>query len=160
MKKIRLVFDMDGTIADLYGRNGWLEMLKAESHTFHDLEPLGEYDKILEALETLKAIAPQTEIVVCSWLPMNASGDYERLCTLDKLHWLRVNGFSKVSDGAFIVPYGTDKTIAVTEEENTIQILFDDNGEVRAQFTEATNCQAFDENQILPVLHMLIEICS
>ena len=26
-----IVFDMDGTIADLYGVNGWLEMLNAEN---------------------------------------------------------------------------------------------------------------------------------
>ena len=28
-----LVFDMDGTIADLYGVEGWLEMLRAEDET-------------------------------------------------------------------------------------------------------------------------------
>ena len=26
-----IVFDMDGTIADLYGVSGWLEMLRAEN---------------------------------------------------------------------------------------------------------------------------------
>ena len=41
-----LVFDMDGTLADTYGVNGWLQMLRAEDPTpYEKATPL--YDMML-----------------------------------------------------------------------------------------------------------------
>ena len=54
MRKM-IVFDMDGTIADLYNVNGWLEMLRAEDPTPYTIaEPMYEMDRLNEILEALK----------------------------------------------------------------------------------------------------------
>ena len=40
MKRKTVYLDMDGTIADLYGINNWLERLRNEDHTiFEECEP-------------------------------------------------------------------------------------------------------------------------
>ena len=38
MKKINVYLDMDGTIADLYGQENWLEMLIEEKDVHHQTE--------------------------------------------------------------------------------------------------------------------------
>ena len=44
-----LVFDMDGTIADLYGVNGWLEMLRNEDALPYEIaKPLYDMDIMRE----------------------------------------------------------------------------------------------------------------
>jgi hypothetical protein len=158
MKKFRLIFDMDGTIADLYSEIDWLHKLQTSQPIFRGLKTIGKFDEIREALKVLKEIAPETEVVICSWLPMYATVEYSEACTIEKMGWLRDKGFDEFAEGMFILPYGTNKQIATCEDGETVNILFDDNAEVRAEFTENTNSQAFDENQILPVLRMIIEI--
>jgi hypothetical protein len=158
MKKFRLIFDMDGTIADLYGKSDWLETIRASKPVFADLRPMAGFERVLEALETLTSITSNVEVVIASWLPMNASGNYERACAIEKAEWLQNTGFNAVVNQSNFVPYGTPKSEFVSHDMETINILFDDNAEVRAEFTEASNSQAFDENTILPVLTMLIEL--
>lgn len=62
-----LVFDMDGTIADLYGVEGWLSMLEAENPAPYEVAaPLYDMAELCELLNELRAAS--WTIAVTSWL--------------------------------------------------------------------------------------------
>lgn len=122
-----LVFDMDGTIADLYHVNNWLEALKAENpEPYKIASPL--YDMGL--LEALLVILKKRgwKVIVVSWLAKNASNRYNSLVTTAKIDWLQKYNFPY--DELHIVPYGTPKT-ECTASLKGYQILIDDNPDVR-----------------------------
>ena len=82
MNKV-LVFDMDGTIANLYGVDNWLGMLRAFNPTPYAIaEPMYDMDKLVGLLNTLKKNG--WRIAVTSWLSKesnpaneNVNGTYE-----------------------------------------------------------------------------------
>ena len=126
MEKI-LVFDMDGTIADLYGVKNWLNDLRAENpRPYVIAEPLYDMDILNALLATLKYQG--WKIVVTTWLAKNSSKDYDRLVREAKLAWLEKYHFP--FDEIHLVKYGTTKANC-TRKHNTFQILVDDNEKVR-----------------------------
>lgn len=125
-KKV-LVFDMDGTIADLYGVENWLEMLRAFNPTpYIKAEPL--YD--MEELNTLiKALKNEGYIVVISsWLSKDSTKEYDKAVRKAKENWLAQYGFPY--DEIHLVKYGTTKA-NTTRHLGGFQILVDDNEKVR-----------------------------
>ena len=67
-----LVFDMDGTIADLYGVSNWLEDLRNENpRPYINAEPLYDMENLVNILNALKACG--WKIVVTSWLSKSLS---------------------------------------------------------------------------------------
>ena len=122
-----LVFDMDGTIADLYGVNNWLEDLRAENPRPYEVaKPI--YDMYL--LNTLISAfkANGWRIIVTTWLAMDSSDDYKRLVREAKLAWLDRYGFPY--DEIHLVKYGTTKADC-TRKLGGFQVLVDDNEKVR-----------------------------
>ena len=93
MAKVKMVcFDMDGTIANLYGVQGWLEMLREENARPYEVaEPMWnmvELNKVLGELQN-----QGVEIRVITWLSMNSSEDYKEKTRQAKLQWLENQGF-------------------------------------------------------------------
>ena len=75
MKKT-LVFDMDGTIANFYGVEGWLEDLRAYSvRPYVEAKPIYDVDTLNTILEILKALG--WRIVVTSWLSKESTADFD-----------------------------------------------------------------------------------
>ena len=73
-----LVFDMDGTIADLYGVENWLEDLRAENPRPYEMaKPLYDMDILNPLLEVFKLQG--WKIIITTWLAKGASKDYDRL---------------------------------------------------------------------------------
>lgn len=122
-----LVFDMDGTIADLYGVENWHGLLVVE-----DVKPYAiakpMYDMVVlgELLNALKGFGYR--VVVTTWLKRNSSVEYERAVAEVKKTWLDNAEFPY--DDFYAVRYGTPKQ-EVTRGKGEYQILFDDNAEVR-----------------------------
>lgn len=117
-----LVFDMDGTIADLYGVDNWLDYLVAKDETPYAIaEPLYDMDTLTFALDVLKALG--WKIAVTSWLAKNSNDEYDERVKRAKIEWLNKYGFPY--DILNIVPYGTDKS-TVTKSYGGFQVLFDD----------------------------------
>jgi hydroxymethylpyrimidine pyrophosphatase-like HAD family hydrolase len=126
MRKM-IVFDMDGTIADLYNVNGWLEMLRAEDPTPYAIaEPMYEMDRLNEILEALKIQG--WRVAVTSWLAKEATREYDELVREAKREWLARYNFP--ADEIHIVKYGTTKANC-TRHKADFQILVDDNEMVR-----------------------------
>ena len=126
MRKM-IVFDMDGTIADLYNVNGWLEMLRAEDPTPYTIaEPMYEMDRLNEILEALKVQG--WRVAVTSWLAKEATREYDELVREAKREWLARYEFP--FDEIHLVAYGTTKANC-TRKLGGYQILVDDNEMVR-----------------------------
>ncbi len=100
---MRVYFDMDGTIADLYGVDGWLDSLRGEDTRPYDIAaPMGD-------IERLAAIcaAHGATVGVISWLAKGASPDYDRRVRQAKRRWIARN-FPWAED-IHVVRYGTPK---------------------------------------------------
>ena len=130
MRKM-IVFDMDGTIADLYGVENWLPMLRAEDDTpYRVAEPLFDMDLLIELLEIIKDMG--WTIAVTSWLAMNGSKKYNNKVREAKKNWLKQYNFPL--DEIHLVKYGTTKADC-TRKKADYQILVDDNEEIRKGWT-------------------------
>lgn len=126
-----LVFDMDGTIADLYGVDGWLEMLRNEDPTPYAIaKPLYDMDTLNLLVEVLKAEG--WRIVVTTWLAKESSSLYDELVRNAKIKWLEKVGFPY--DEIHLVKYGTTKANC-TRKHGGFQILVDDNEKIRKGWT-------------------------
>ena len=122
-----LVFDMDGTIADLYGVNNWLDDLRAENPRPYEVaEPLYNMPILNDVIRLLKAQG--WRVVVTTWLAKGATKDYDRLVREAKLAWLEKYNFPY--DEIHLVKYGTTKANC-TRKLGGLQILVDDNEAVR-----------------------------
>lgn len=126
-----LVFDMDGTFVNLYGVDGWLEMLINEDSTPYTVaEPL--YD--MDTFNTLVGILQDEgwHIVITSWLSKDSSEEYAEAVKVAKMDWLRK--YNVPFNEIHLIPYGTDKG-SCTENLGGFQILFDDNDDIRNLWT-------------------------
>ena len=122
-----LVFDMDGTIADLYGVQNWLEDLRAENpRPYINAKPIYEANILNTLLQIFKDRG--WKIVVTTWLAKGSTKAYDRLVKEAKLAWLDTYKFPY--DEIHLVKYGTTKANC-TRKRGGLQILIDDNEKVR-----------------------------
>lgn len=150
-----LVFDMDGTIANLYGVPNWLEDLKNfNPNPYINAEPMYDMVKLVAILRELQTIGYR--IAVTSWLSKESTPEYDRQVRQAKKDWLERYNFP--ADEIHIVKYGTTKANC-TRKAQYNQILFDDNEQVRKGWHLGATVNA--NNDILPVLEMLkgLNIC-
>ena len=144
-----IYFDMDGTIADLYGYEGWLEMLQAEN-----TEPYEKCGCLVDFVELRNVlndfIAAGVTIGVISWSAMNGSKDYNKRTRKAKKNWCD-EFFADIFTEFHVVKYGTPKHKVAKEKDS---ILVDDNAEVR----QAWKGETIDANEnIISLLKELLE---
>lgn len=137
-------FDMDGTIANLYGVENWLDYLIAEDTTPYEIAvPLLRLSALAKRINNLQRKG--YELAIISWLSKGGSDEYNRAVTEAKLAWLAKHLPSVHWDYINIVPYGTPKQIFC---ENPLDILFDDEERNRNNWTGV----AYDVENILEIL--------
>ena len=135
-----LVFDMDGTIADLYGVEDWLKDLRAENpRPYQVAEPMYNMVVLSELLNILKDMG--WRVVVTTWLAKESTPAYDALVREAKIEWLAKYGFPY--DEIHLVKYGTTKANC-TRKYGGLQILFDDNEKIRKGWTLG---EAVDANE-------------
>ena len=141
---MRINFDMDGTIANLYGVENWLEMLIAHDETpYANAKPLINLSLLARYLNKIQKKG--VEIGVISWLSKNSNAEYDERVTNAKLRWLKKHLPSVNWDNIVVVPYGTPKeNYALTEND----ILFDDEEQNRNNWKGF----AYTETEIFTVL--------
>lgn len=138
-------FDMDGTIANLYGVENWLPMLMASDPTPYEIaKPLVNMSILARYLN--KLIANGYEVKVISWLAKNSNSEYDALVTEAKIKWLATHLKSVKFTEINIVAYGTPK------ENLGNGILFDDEERNRNNWKG----EAYDEKEILKILKNLL----
>lgn len=137
-------FDMDGTIADLYGVDGWLRMLMASDATpYRIARPLVNLQALARVLNRLQRDG--YEIGIISWLAKNADEAYNEAVTEAKKEWLARHLASVHFNRIDIVEYGTPK------QNGRDGILFDDEIGNRKNW----NGIAYDVNAIIETLRAL-----
>lgn len=139
-----IFFDMDGTIADLYGVENWLDyLIAADTLPYEVAKPLIRLNALARVLNRLQNQGYKIGII--SWLAKNSSAEYDGKVTKAKQDWLAKHLKSVHFDEINIVAYGTPKqNFAKTAND----ILFDDEERNRETWTG----RAFDVNNILEVL--------
>ena len=141
---ITINFDMDGTIADLYGVENWLEYLIAENtFPYANAKPLLHLSTLARKLNTLQRNG--YNLAVISWLSKSGTEEYNEAVTEVKLAWLKKHLPSVNWDEIHIVPYGTPKQNFC---HNPLDILFDDEERNRNNWTG----RAYDVENILEIL--------
>lgn len=147
-----LVFDMDGTIADLYGVDNWLEDLRAENPRPYEIaKPLYTMDALNAILEVFKVNG--WKIVVTTWLAKGSSKEYDNLVREAKLAWLEKYNFP--FGEIHLVKYGTAKANC-TRKAGGFQVLIDDNEKVRKGWNLGATIDAND-NIITRLIALLEE---
>lgn len=139
-----IFFDMDGTIADLYGVENWLDYLIASDALPYEIaKPLIRLNALARILNRLQKQGYKVGVI--SWLAKNSNTDYDEKVTKAKKEWLKKHLASVNFDEIHIVKYGTPKqTFAKTKND----ILFDDEEKNRNDWTG----KAFDVNEIIEIL--------
>lgn len=139
-----IMFDMDGTIANLYGVDHWLDYLIANDPTpYRVAEPMVNMNTLARLLNQLQREGWQIGIV--SWLSKNSNEAYDNAVTCAKREWLNRHLHSVHWNEIHIVPYGTPKHEVVTM---TGGILFDDEAPNRNNWIGT----AYDVDNIIGIL--------
>ena len=137
-------FDMDGTIADLYGVEGWLDMLIAKDTLPYEIaKPLLRLSALARTLNKLQKQGYKIGII--SWRAKNSNAEYDKAVAAAKEKWLRNHLASVIFDEINIVAYGTPKSTFAKSDND---ILFDDEAPNRKEWTG----KAFDVDSIIEIL--------
>ncbi len=144
-----IYFDMDGTIANLYGVNNWLDkLINKDESPYRDAKPLLRLCTLARVLNTLQRKGHKIGIV--SWLAKNSNADYDMRVTEAKMEWLGTHLKSVQFDEIHIVEYGTPKHNIVKDKNG---ILFDDEEKNRINWTGT----AYDVDNIIEVLKAIAQ---
>lgn len=136
-----IYFDMDGTIANLYGVENWLDyLINFDSTPYEIAKPLVNMSTLARLLNKLQRKGYTIGII--SWLSKNSNTEYDEKVINAKIKWLQKHLKSVKFDSIQIVAYGTPK--------NTLGkgILFDDELGNRQAWGEG----AYDVNNIIETL--------
>lgn len=137
-------FDMDGTIANLYGVENWLDYLIAKDTTPYEVaKPLVNLSSLARVLNRLQRNGYTIGII--SWLVKNAGNEYNTRVEEVKMAWLAKHLPSVKWDKISIVAYGTPKSTCGNG------ILFDDEEPNRKEWRG----QAYDVDNIIEILKKL-----
>jgi len=143
-----IYFDMDGTIANLYAVDSWLEKLRA-----YNPKPY-EQAKVMVNMATLARLLNKLQkqgwrIGIVSWLSKGATKEYDMAVQKAKYTWLYKHLPSVEFDEINIVAYGIPKSTVVKVADG---ILFDDEKPNRKEWKG----KAYDETDIIGVLKALL----
>ena len=142
-----IYFDLDGTLADLYGVTNWLDYLcnfdptpYAQAAVMHNMSLLARYLNVLQKAGY--------KLGIISWLSRSSTPTYDAEVTQAKLIWLRRHLSSVSWDEIHIVSYGTPKD---NFRLNLDDILFDDEQKNRDEWRGVS----YPPNDIFTILKEL-----
>lgn len=137
-------FDMDGTIANLYGENGWLEdIINEKVNPYVNAKPMVNMNSLARVLNRL--IRNGYEVNIISWTAKNGTNEYNERIAAAKREWIAKHLHSVQFNNVYVIPYGTPK------ENYGFDILFDDEENNRNNW----NGIAYDEKNIIEILKRL-----
>lgn len=143
-----IYFDMDGTIANLYGVSDWLDDLRNEKvRPYKEAATMVRMATLARLLHKLQNNGYSIGIV--SWLCRGGSQKYNEAVTAAKIKWLKLHLPSVEFNEIHIVEYGTPKEKVVKYPQG---ILFDDEERNRKNWKG----QSFSEKNLLENLRGLL----
>lgn len=132
MPKLKMIcFDLDGTLADLYGVKNWLEKLRAfDASPYAFAPPLCDMEELAFLLEVAQHRG--IEIRIITWLSKETTAEYDEVVRITKRAW--IDAYRLPIDHFHAIKYGATKADSVRKAlpNGDTAILFDDNAKVRA----------------------------
>lgn len=118
---MKIWFDMDGTLADLYNVENWLDKLIAnDASPYIEARPIVNLSSLARLMN--KAQRNGFEICIVSALSKNSTADYDEKVKTAKINWLKKHLKSVHFNEIKFVPYTFTKNDVNTGKD----ILFDD----------------------------------
>ena len=118
---MKIWFDMDGTIADLYGVENWLEMLITHDETPYAIaKPIVNLSVLARLMNKIQRKG--FEICIVSALAKDSTAEYDERVRNAKIKWLANHLKSVHFDEIRFVPYWYTKNDVNTGTD----VLFDD----------------------------------
>lgn len=125
-------FDLDGTLANLYAVEGWLDMLRSYDPTpYLEAEPMLHFSSFARQLNA--AQRKGAKLVIISWASKCSNPVFHDNISMAKRNWLAKHLPSVHWDEIHIVPYGKNKAEVCGVDGMNFH-LFDD---------EQQNCHAW-----------------
>lgn len=139
-----VALDLDGTIADLYGVEGWLDALLAEDvRPYLEAAPLVEVGALNRAIADLHRAGHSVHVI--SWnCGGNPSAEYRRAVGAAKREWLARVGVQGL-DSVRVVAHGTPKQSVI----EGAGVLFDDEERNRAAWEASGKGRAYDAARLV-----------
>ena len=149
MTNTTICFDMDGTIADFYGVENWLDALRSYSdRPYREAAPMMNFSVLARQLNA--AQRKGAKLVIISWASKCCNPVFFADICMAKRNWLAEHLPSVHWDEVHIVPYGTNKAeVCGVDGENFF--LFDDEERNRNQWEELDGL-AFNPSDITEIL--------
>lgn len=142
-----IYFDMDGTLADLYGVENWLYYLRnGYTKPYREAKSLCDMHRLGRLLNALQDKGYNISIISCT--SKGGSEDYNERVAQAKLAWLNHHLSAVEWDEIHFITYDTPKNIF----SHARDILFDDEERHR----EAWTGRAYDATEIFEVLACLL----
>ena len=140
-------WDMDGTIANLYAVEGWLDKLHAHDATpYAKAEVMWNMSKLARMMN--RAQRAGCKLGIISWLSKCPTPEFDEAVIEAKLNWLKLHLKSVQFEEIHIVAHGFPKQNFMQSEDD---ILFDDEEPNRT----AWNGEAFEPWQMFEILKEL-----
>lgn len=141
-------WDMDGTIANLYGVDNWLPKLRAEDASpYAEAEVMWNMAQLARLMNRVQLMGYKLGII--SWTSKGGSDAYNEAVKQAKVAWLNKHLKSVNWDAICIVKYGTPKSVVMDTDED---ILFDDEQPNR----DAWEGHAYEPEMMIKVLKHLL----
>jgi hypothetical protein len=151
---MKIYFDMDGTIADLYANPDWLSQLRAYNpEPYATARPLVNLSLLARRIHQVQKQGHQVGII--SWLSKETTEEYNQAVTQAKLNWLRRHLPSVTFDSIDIIPYGQPKWGLV--ENDCKNILFDDERKNTVEWICQYRGFAYTPDRIFEVMEGLLK---
>lgn len=143
----KIYFDLDGTIADLYGVDKWLPKLEAHNaEPYVSAAPIGDMEELSKLLNACKAKGYSVGVI--SWLAKDSDRSFESKVRYAKTKWLKLN-IDFQFDEVHLIKYGTPKARYCYDTDD---ILFDDDTKNRTLW----GGRAYEPKDIVAVLTELV----
>lgn len=152
---MKIYFDLDGTVYDLYNIPNWLEILRNENP---DVYTMGEKlfsDELYKVAATLKRYGVKFGVI--TWGSMVASPEFEIESENAKRQWVNKN--LPFVESFVYQQYGTPKQQAIKNRTKN-NILIDDNSEVLKVWINnktRTGYQVTKENNVVDILKEILK---
>lgn len=151
---IKVYFDLDGTVYDLYNKPNWLDDLENEKpNVFTANRFMPDPVRFRKLIGDLLMLGVEFEVI--TWLSMQSSPEYEKVCSAEKTEW--VKKYMPFVQKVTCLSYGIPKQNAITKRSG-LMYLIDDNADVCKQWETKKQRVALNVNSVYTVLDALEQI--
>lgn len=155
MIKVKISFDMDGTLADFYSCPDWLTCLeKGYTKPYREAKTLVHGRALANRINALQALGVIVEVI--SWSAKSDTEDYFSRVKRAKEAWLKKHYPQINWDAVNVVRYGYKKERFTADA--FVNILFDDNAEIRQDWESngKNKSIAYSEKEIINRLDKIL----